>query len=148
LQAVATCKELENKQIEASQRIDELIRQLTEANETKNKLAREHAEFLRRNASLEFECQQLALANKRLNQELDDARLQLENEILVRNTFENKSRSIQIDLDSVTAQLEEETETKNELQKQCNRLHDEFKLNKEKIEKECEAKIEDIEDSK
>lgn len=145
---MANCKELENKQIESSQRIDELIRQLNEANEIKNKLAREHAEFLRRNAGLEFELQQISLANKRLSQELDDARLQLENEILVRTTFENKARGLQNDFESLSAKLEEETEAKLELHKQYTRLQDEFKLHKERIEKECEARIEEIEDSK
>jgi chromosome segregation ATPase len=148
LQALTTCRELENKQIESSQRIDELIKQLTEANDAKNRLTREHAEFLRRNTTLEYEFQQLSLHSKRCGQELDDARLQLENEILVRNTYENKARATQIDLDAVQAQLEEETEAKNELNKAYTRLQDDFKANVQKVEKECEIRIEGIEDSK
>lgn len=121
---------------------------MNEANDTKNRLAREHAEFVRRNSTLEYELQQVSLHSKRCGQELDDARLQLENEILVRTTFENKVRSLQIDLDSARAQLEEETESKNELNKQYLRLQDEFKSAKDKIEKECEVRIEGVEDSK
>lgn len=84
LQAQTTSKELENRQIESSQRIDDLIKQVNEANDTKNRLSREHAEYVRRNTTLEYELQQLSLHSKRCGQELDDARLQLENEILVR----------------------------------------------------------------
>ena len=148
MQALTSCKELENRQIESSQRIDDLIKQLNDAYDAKNRLARDHAEFVRRNSTLEYELQQLTLHSKRCGQELDDARLQLENEILVRTTFENKARSIQIDLDSARAQLEEETEAKNELNRQYNRLQDEFKDAKSKIEKECEARIEGIEETK
>lgn len=75
---------MENKQIESVQRIDELVRQLNEFNDLKAKLNKENSEYFRRNSSLEFEVQQLSLANKRLNQEHDDARLQLENEQMVR----------------------------------------------------------------
>ncbi|CAF0735017.1 unnamed protein product [Brachionus calyciflorus] len=147
-QALNSLKDLENKHIEATQRIDDLLKQLNEVNELKNKLAKEHSELYRRNSSIEFEFQQLSLNSKRLNQELDDARMQLENEILVRNTLENKSRNLQVDLDNAQAQLEEETESRIELNKQLIRSQDEFKANKEKIEKECQARIEDVEDSK
>lgn len=145
---MSSCKDLENRQIESSQRIDDLIRQLNEVNELKNKLAKEHSELYRRNSTIEFELQQLTLNNKRLNQELDDARMQLENEILVRNTLENKARGLQIDFENSQAQLEEESEARLELNKQLIRYQDEFKVNKEKYEKECLSKIEDIEDSK
>jgi hypothetical protein len=69
--------------VESVQRIEDLLKQLNEFNELKSKLTKENSEFLRRNASIEFEVQQLTLTNKRLNQEFDDARLQLENETLV-----------------------------------------------------------------
>ncbi len=81
--AQATIRDLENKQVESVQRIEDLLKQLNEFNELKSKLTKENSEFLRRNASIEFEVQQLTLTNKRLNQEFDDARLQLENETLV-----------------------------------------------------------------
>ena len=76
-------KELENKQVETTQRIDELLRQLSEANELKNKFASQSAEVSRKNAALEFEFQQMHVAVKRSGQELDDCRIQLENEIMV-----------------------------------------------------------------
>ena len=47
-------------------------------------MTKEYAEFYRRHSSMEFEFQQLTLNYKRASQELDDARMQLENEILVR----------------------------------------------------------------
>lgn len=145
---MASCKDLENKQIESTQRIDDLLKQLCDVNDLKNRLSKEHSDLYRKNSTIEFELQQLTLNSKRTNQELDDARMQLENEILVRNTLENKNRNLQADLDNAQGQLEDETEARLELNKQFIRFQDEFKANKEKYEKECEAKIEDIEDSK
>jgi SMC interacting uncharacterized protein involved in chromosome segregation len=145
---LASCKDLENRQIESSQRIDDLLKQLNDANELKNRLSKEHSDLYRKNSSIEFELQQLTLNNKRINQELDDARMQLENEILVRNTLENKNRNLQIDLDNAQAHLDEETETRIELNKQLIKYQDEFKANKDKIEKECQDKINEVEDSK
>ena len=145
---MASCKDLENKQIESAQRIDDLLKQLSDVNDLKNRLSKEHSDLYRKNSTIEFEFQQLSINSKRINQELDDARMQLENEILVRNSLENKARNLQADLDHAQAQLEEETEARLELNKQLIRYQDEFKANKEKYEKECEAKIEDIEDSK
>jgi len=53
-------------------------------NEFKNKLNKEQTEFYRRNSIVEFELQQLGINYKRATQELDDVRMQLENESLVR----------------------------------------------------------------
>jgi hypothetical protein len=86
--------------VESVQRIEELLKQLNEYCELKNKLTKDNTEFFRRNASIEFEVQQLTLNNKRLNQEFDDARLQLENELLVRralfyyNNFSSKNYQV------------------------------------------------------
>ena len=146
--ALASCREFENKHAEATQRIDELLRQLSEVTELKNKLAKEHADNYRRNAALEFEMQQLTVSNKRYSQECDDARMQLENEILVRNSLESKMRNLQLDLDASNGHLEEETEAKLELQKQLNKLQDEFRATRERLDKENEAKMEEVEDSK
>ena len=52
-------------------------------NEFKNKLTKEQTEFYRRNSIVEFELQQLSINYKRATQELDDVRMQLENESLV-----------------------------------------------------------------
>jgi predicted nucleic acid-binding Zn-ribbon protein len=81
---LCTVRDLENKQIESTKRIDDLLKQLSEAHDLKNKMTKEYAEFYRRHSSLEFEFQQLTLNYKRASQELDDARMQLETEILVR----------------------------------------------------------------
>jgi hypothetical protein len=57
-------------------------------NEFKNKLNKEQTEFYRRNSIVEFELQQLGINYKRATQELDDVRMQLENESLVKkNSF-------------------------------------------------------------
>ena len=81
--ALAQCRDLETKQIESTKRIEELIKQLNEMNEFKNKLNKEQTEFYRRNSIIEFELQQLGINYKRATQELDDVRMQLENETLV-----------------------------------------------------------------
>jgi chromosome segregation ATPase len=146
--AFSTIRDLETKHADAQQRIDDLLRQLNEYNDLKNKLSKEHSDLFRRNASIEFELQQSTLNNKRLNQELDDARLQLENEILVKTSLDNKSKLLQSDLDNVTAQYEEESEARSELQKQYIKLQDDYRLNKESYEKECKLRMEEVEDSK
>ena len=97
---------------------------------------------------MEFEIQQLSVNNKRNTQELDDARIQLENELLLKSTLETKFRNTQLDLESTSAQLEEESEAKLLLQKQCNKLQDEIKLSRERAEKDCQVRIDEIEDSK
>lgn len=97
---------------------------------------------------MEFEVQQLSLNNKRLTQEADDAKMQLENELLIKTTLENKFKNLQLDFDNVTAQYEEEQEAKLELHKQLIKLQDEYKQNKDRNDKETEVRIEEIEDSK
>ena len=82
-QAQTTCKELENKEIDYLQRIDEILKQLNDSNDAKNKAIKDNGDLQRRLEKLEFEVQQVNLNMKRNNQELDDARLQLENEVLV-----------------------------------------------------------------
>jgi F0F1-type ATP synthase membrane subunit b/b' len=66
----------------------------------------------------------------------------------VRNTLESKMRTLQADLEAANGQLEEEAETKLELQKQLYKLQDDYKLSKEQYSKECQAKIDEVEDSK
>jgi chromosome segregation ATPase len=141
-------RELENKQIEASQRIDELLKQLTDANDAKNKMSKDHAEFTRRSTQIDFEINQLTTTNKRLGQEYEDMRMQLENEILVRNSNENKMRNLQLDIDLLNSQLEEESESKLTLNKQYVKLQEEFKTTRDRIEKETEARILEIEDTR
>ena len=66
------------------QRIDEFLKQLNDSNDAKNKAIKENSELQRRLEKVEFEMQQVNLTMKRNNQELDDARLHLENKVLVR----------------------------------------------------------------
>jgi chromosome segregation ATPase len=65
------------------QRIDEVLKQLNDSNEAKNKAIKENSELQRKIEKIEFDMQQFSLTMKRNNQELDDARLHLENEVLV-----------------------------------------------------------------
>jgi hypothetical protein len=65
------------------QRIDEVLKQLNDSNEAKNKAIKENSELQRKIEKIEFDMQQFNLTMKRNNQELDDARLHLENEVLV-----------------------------------------------------------------
>jgi hypothetical protein len=66
----------------------------------------------------------------------------------VRNSLDNKLKTLQLDLENVTSQLDEESDARADLQKQLTKVQDEFKLNKDKIERECQHKIEEVEDSK
>lgn len=146
--AINTCRDLEAKQSESLKRIDELVKQLNEMNEFKNKLTKEQTEFYRRNSIVEFELQQLSINYKRATQELDDVRMQLENESLVRNTLEHKNKNIQIDLDAISTRLEEETELKNHLNIQLIKIQDEFKAQRLTLDHETKSRIDEIEDSK
>lgn len=128
--------------------MEEVVRQLGEANDSKAKLLHSNNEHTRKTLALDHELQQLTLNNKKITQELDDARMALETESLVRSTLDTKNKNMQNDLDALSAQLDEESEIKLDLQKQLAKLQDEFRCNKERIEKECGGKLDEYEEFK
>lgn len=77
-------KELEGRLIEMSGKIDDAIRQLTDANTAKSRLAEENLTFSRRVETLEFELISLQTTYRRAQGDLDEARLHLETEMAVR----------------------------------------------------------------
>lgn len=85
-QAVALNKEFEGRLIEMSGKIDDAIRQLTEANYAKTKLVEENLAFSRRNETLEFELTSLQTTHRRVQADFEEARLQLESEMAVRRS--------------------------------------------------------------
>jgi hypothetical protein len=86
-QAVSLNKEFEGRLIEMSAKIDDAIRQLTEANTAKSRLAEENLTFGRRLETLEFELISLQTTYRRAQGDLDEARLHLEAEMAVRRKF-------------------------------------------------------------
>jgi hypothetical protein len=68
-----------------SGKIDDAIRQLTDANHAKARLAEENLAYSRRIETLEFELISLTTTYKRAQGDLEDARLHLESEMAVRN---------------------------------------------------------------
>jgi myosin protein heavy chain len=146
--ALCTTRDLEAKQADSTKRIDDLLKQLTEMNELKTKLTKEQTEFYRRNSIVEFELQQLSISYKRSSQELDDARMQLENETLMRNTLEHKIKNILLDMEALSGRLDEETEAKSQAQLQLTKAQEEFKLMRITLDNEAKARIDEIEDAK
>ena len=82
--AVALNKEFEGRLIEMSGKVDDAIRQLTDANYAKTKLVEENLSFSRRIETLEFEFTSLQSIHRRAQGDLEEARLQLETEMAVR----------------------------------------------------------------
>jgi len=82
-QVVSMNKELEGKLIEMSGKIDDAIRQLTDANTAKLRLVEENLAYSRRNETLEFELTSLQTTYKRTQSDLEEARLHLESEMAV-----------------------------------------------------------------
>jgi len=80
-------KEYEGKLIEMSGKVDDAIRQLTDANTAKQRLAEENLAFSRRNETLEFELTSLQTTYRRVQSDLEEARLHLESEMAVRRNF-------------------------------------------------------------
>ena len=83
-QAVSVSKELEGKLIEMSGKVDDSIRQLSEATAVKSRLIEENLSFGRRIETLEFELSSTQSSYKRAQGDLEDARLHLESEMAVR----------------------------------------------------------------
>ena len=77
-------KELEGRLIEMGNKVDDAIRQLTDANTAKARLAEENLAFSRRLETLEFELITLQTTYRRAQGDLDEARLHLETEMAVR----------------------------------------------------------------
>lgn len=146
--ALTLCRDLETKQVESTKRIEELIKQLNEMNEFKNKINKEQTEFYRRNSIVEFELQQLNINYKRATQELDDVRMQLENETLIRNTLEHKNKNNQLDMEALSSRLEEETEAKAHLSTHLTKMQDEFKAHRIALDNDTKSRIDEIEDAK
>ena len=82
-QAVSLSKELESKLLEMNGKIDDAIRQLTDANNAKSRLVEENLTFSRRIESFEFELTSIQTIYKRTQGDLDEARLHLESEMAV-----------------------------------------------------------------
>jgi chromosome segregation ATPase len=85
-QAVSMCKDLEGKLIETSGKVDDAIRQLTDANTAKQRLAEENLAYSRRVETLEFELTSVQTQYRRAQGDLEEARLQLESEMAVRRS--------------------------------------------------------------
>jgi uncharacterized protein YdcH (DUF465 family) len=83
-QAVSLNKELESRLFEMSSKVDDAIRQLTDANNAKSRLAEENLAFGRRIESLEFEYTSIQTVYRRAQGDLEEARLHLESEMAVR----------------------------------------------------------------
>jgi len=164
-QAVALNKEFEGRLIEMSGKVDDAIRQLTDANHAKGRLAEENLTFSRRIETLEFELISLQTTYKRTQGDLEEARLQLETEMAVRNDFlllmmidffcfqtnrtlQSTVKTFQMDLESTKLQLEDEIEAKTELQKLLIKIQEETRHLRDRLEKEIEAKNEEIEDQR
>ena len=78
---------MESKLLEMSSKIDDAIRQLTEANSAKTRLVEENLTFSRRVETLEFELNSVQALYKRLQGDYEEARLHLETEMAVRENF-------------------------------------------------------------
>jgi uncharacterized protein YdcH (DUF465 family) len=65
-------------------KVDDAIRQLTDANSTKARLVEENLTFNRRIETLEFELSSIQSSYKRAQGDLEEARLHLESEMAVR----------------------------------------------------------------
>ena len=83
-QAVSMNKELESRLIEMTNKVDDAIRQLTEANTAKARLAEENLTFSRRLETVEFELTSIQTTYRRAQGDLEDARIHLESEMAVR----------------------------------------------------------------
>lgn len=141
-------KELETKESESQRRIEELVKQLNEASESKSKAVRDLSDLSRKYEHAEFELQQVSLSSKRATQELDDARLQLENEVLFRNSVEIKFRNAQVDLETANVKCEHNEYQLEELHKQVVKLQDDTRQAKDKHDKELEIRRDEAEDAK
>ena len=86
-QAVALNKEFEGRLIEMTGKVDDAIRQLMDANTAKSRLVEENLAFSRRLETLEFEFTSLQTTYRRAQGDLEEARLQLETEMAVRESF-------------------------------------------------------------
>lgn len=82
-QAVSLNKEFEGRLIEMSSKVDDAIRQLTEANASKCRLVEENLSFSRRVETLEFELSTLQTTYRRVQADFEEARLHLESEMAV-----------------------------------------------------------------
>lgn len=83
-QAVSANKELEARLIEMTNKVDDAIRQLTDANTVKARLAEENLTFSRRLETVEFELTTLQTTYRRAQGDLEEARIHLESEMAVR----------------------------------------------------------------
>jgi hypothetical protein len=77
-------KELEGKLMEMNGKVDDAIRQLTDATAAKSRLMEENLTFSRRIETLEFELISTQTGYKRAQGDLEEARLHLESEMAVR----------------------------------------------------------------
>lgn len=82
-QAVSVSKELEGKLIEMNGKVDDAIRQLSEATSTKARLLEENLSLTRRVETLEFEYTSIQSTYKRVQGDYEEARLHLESEMAV-----------------------------------------------------------------
>lgn len=82
-QALSMSKEFESKLFEMNGKVDDAIRQLTDANSAKARLVEENLTFSRRIETYEFELTSIQTLYKRAQGDLEEARLHLESEMAV-----------------------------------------------------------------
>jgi hypothetical protein len=148
-------------------KVDDAIRQLSDANSTKTRLTEENLILHRRVETLEFEFASLQTTYKRTQGDFDEARLHLESEMAVRKnvfcsiilllnffifktnrTLQSTVKTFQMDLESTKLQLEDEIEAKVELQKLLIKIQEESRISRDRLEREIEGKNEEIEDQR
>ena len=83
-QAVSMSKEFESKLVEMNGKVDDAIRQLSDANGAKARLMEENLTYSRQLEGAQFELASLQTTYRRTQSDLDDARLHLESEMAVR----------------------------------------------------------------
>ncbi|CAF4421797.1 unnamed protein product, partial [Adineta steineri] len=134
--------------IEMNGKVDDAIRQLTEATSAKAHLVEENLTFSRRLESFEYELTSLQTAYKRATGDLEEARLHLESEMATNRTLQSTVKTFQMDLESTRLQLDDEIDAKVELQKLLIKIQEEARIQRDRLERDIEGKNEEIEDQR
>ncbi|CAF0933109.1 unnamed protein product [Adineta ricciae] len=141
-------KQLEQQLNDVQLKLEDSLKQINDFSGQRSKLISENSELIKQVEDLEHQLGALQKAKVTLQQQADDARRTLEEEIRGKGSVSTQIRNLTADLDQAREQLEEEQEGKADLVRQVAKLSSEVHQWKSRYESEGLARGEELEEAK
>ncbi|CAF2365471.1 unnamed protein product [Rotaria sp. Silwood2] len=141
-------KQLEQQLSEIQVKLDDSFKQINDLTGQRTKLITENSDLVKQIEDLEHQVSSLQKIKITLQQQADEAKRALEEELRGKSAITAQLRNLSADLDQAREQLEEEQEGKADLQRQVAKLNSEVQQWRSRYESEGLARAEELEEAK